>query len=170
MLQVLAGGLLELEEAILVVLSGGLGLLFLLLPSFDLRLEASNTSLLLGDLFGNRFFLLGLFALQFGNLIVQAFHLGSVLLLDGEDGFFIILGDSQALLAIIFCLELFAFEGLDAAGPLVLEEVFDVGLHGHCHLSDSIEDLLLLLGVIVSFCLFPVRALLEADCESTTAR
>ena len=52
-LEILAGGLLELEEAILVVLPGSIGLLFLLLPPFDLRLEASDTSLLLGNLLGN---------------------------------------------------------------------------------------------------------------------
>jgi hypothetical protein len=150
-LEILAGGLLELEEAILVVLPGSIGLLFLLLPPFDLRLEASDTSLLLGNLLGNRLFLLGFLALKLGHLVVQAFHLGSVLLLDGENGLLIILGDSQALLAVMFSLELFAFEGLNAAGPLVLQEVFDVGLHGHGHLSDSIENLLLLLCVVLCF-------------------
>jgi hypothetical protein len=74
-----------------------------------------------------------------------------MLLFDGKDGLFVIFGDSQALTTIVLGLDLLALQGLDAAGPLVLEQIFDVGLHGYSHFSDTIENLLLFLGLIATF-------------------
>jgi hypothetical protein len=51
--EILAGCLLELEEAILIVLSGNLNVFLLLLPSLNLLLEGPDAGFLLCNLLGH---------------------------------------------------------------------------------------------------------------------
>lgn len=89
---------------------------------------------------------------------------------DGKDGLFVIFGDSQALTTIVLGLDLLALQGLDAAGPLVLEQIFDIGLHGYCHFSDTIENLLLFLGLIATFRRNLGNILLESNNQATACK
>ena len=51
-------------------------------------------------------------------------------------------------------LGLLRLQCLDAACPLVLEQILDVGLHGDGHFPHAFEDFLLLIGLIGCFLLF----------------
>jgi len=63
-------------------------------------------------------------------------------------------GTSEALLSSVLGLGLLRLQCLDAACPLVLEQILDVGLHGDGHFPHAFEDFLLLIGLIGCFLLF----------------
>lgn len=110
LLEVLAHGLLELEEPILVKLLCSFNVLFLLLLLLQISLQSLDSCLLHRDLLGNRIFFLLPLANLLCQFLVQSLQLLSMLFLDGLHSLRVILGSSQALPTIGLGLLLFSLE------------------------------------------------------------